>query len=54
MKDCGAICVFTIFKMSPGVSCDILYRLNLENRKYNVQVKCNEFVRNGKVISLYR
>ena len=23
MKDCGAICVFTLFKMSPGVSCDI-------------------------------
>ena len=54
MKDCGAICVFTIglFKMSPGVSCDLLYRLKLENRKYNMQVKCNEFVRNGKVISL--
>ena len=54
MKDCGVICVFTISKMSPGVSCDILYRLKLENRKYNVQVKCNEFVGNGKVISLCR
>ena len=54
MKDCGAICVFTIFKMSPGVSCEILYRLKLENRKYNVQVNCNEFIRNRTVISLCR
>ena len=41
------------FKMSPGVSCDIFYRLKLENRKDNAQVKCNEFIRNGKVMSLY-
>ena len=49
---CNRLCVFTTFKMSPGLSCDILYRLKLENRKDNVQVKCNEFIKNGKVISL--
>ena len=33
MKDCGVICVFNIFKMSPGVSCDILYRVKIRKPK---------------------
>ena len=33
MKYSGVICVFTIFKMSPGVSCDILYRLKIRKPK---------------------
>ena len=54
LKECGVICVFTVYKVNREDSCDKLYRLKLENRKDNVQVKCNGFIRNIIVMSLYR
>ena len=38
------MCVFTIFKMSLGVSCDILYRLKSENRKNNVKLNAMSLI----------
>ena len=33
LKDYGVICVFTIYKISPGISCDKLYRLKIRKPK---------------------